>query len=32
MFFFCRILASVLEANNLPGAICSLVQGGADIG
>ncbi|XP_069138399.1 alpha-aminoadipic semialdehyde dehydrogenase-like [Argopecten irradians] len=27
-----KILASVLEANNLPGAICSLVQGGADIG
>lgn len=27
-----KILADVLEKNNLPGAICSLVSGGADIG
>lgn len=27
-----KIVASVLEKNNLPGAICSLVCGGADIG
>ncbi|XP_063434369.1 alpha-aminoadipic semialdehyde dehydrogenase-like [Mytilus trossulus] len=27
-----KILEAVLKANNLPGAICSLVQGGADIG
>lgn len=27
-----KIVASVLESNNLPGAICSLVTGGADIG
>lgn len=27
-----RILARVLEANNLPGSICSLVTGGAEIG
>ncbi|KAJ1975440.1 hypothetical protein H4R34_004334, partial [Dimargaris verticillata] len=27
-----KVLAQVLEANNLPGAICSLVSGGTDIG
>jgi aldehyde dehydrogenase family 7 protein A1 len=27
-----KILASVLERNNLPGALCSLVTGGADVG
>ena len=27
-----RILQEVLEANKLPGAICSLVQGDADVG
>ncbi|CAH1254138.1 ALDH7A1 [Branchiostoma lanceolatum] len=27
-----KIIQSVFEANNLPGAICSLVQGGTDIG
>lgn len=27
-----KILQEVLESNNLPGAICSLVQGGADVG
>lgn len=27
-----KIVADVLEANNLPGAICSLVQSGADVG
>ncbi|KAI0216241.1 Alpha-aminoadipic semialdehyde dehydrogenase [Lamellibrachia satsuma] len=27
-----RIVASVLEANNIPGAVCSLISGGADIG
>lgn len=27
-----KIIAKVLEKNNLPGAICSLVTGGADIG
>ncbi|XP_078718248.1 alpha-aminoadipic semialdehyde dehydrogenase isoform X1 [Lampetra fluviatilis] len=27
-----RIVAEVLESNNLPGAICSLTTGGADIG
>lgn len=27
-----KIVARVLEANNLPGAICSLVCGGADVG
>ncbi|KAK3097064.1 hypothetical protein FSP39_006048 [Pinctada imbricata] len=27
-----KILESVLKANNIPGAVCSLVQGGADIG
>lgn len=27
-----KILQEVLEANNLPGAICSLVQGGVDVG
>ena len=27
-----KILQKVLEANKLPGAICSLVSGGADIG
>nr|KAG5705947.1 hypothetical protein BaRGS_010837 [Batillaria attramentaria] len=27
-----KILASVLEANNIPGAVCTLVCGGADIG
>ena len=27
-----RIVSSVLEANNIPGAVCSLVTGGADIG
>ena len=27
-----KILASVLEANDLPGSVCSLVSGGADIG
>ncbi|EDV26858.1 uncharacterized protein TRIADDRAFT_35608 [Trichoplax adhaerens] len=27
-----KIISSVLEANNLPGAICSLVQGGSDVG
>jgi len=27
-----KILQEVLEANNLPGAICSLVQGDADVG
>lgn len=27
-----KVLAEVLEANNLPGAICSLVCGGAEIG
>lgn len=29
---FLRILSEVLEANKLPGAICSLVQGGSDVG
>jgi len=27
-----KILQEVLEANNLPGSICSLVQGGTDVG
>ncbi|XP_057300334.1 alpha-aminoadipic semialdehyde dehydrogenase-like [Hydractinia symbiolongicarpus] len=27
-----KIMQDVFEANNLPGAICSLVQGGADVG
>lgn len=27
-----KILQSVLEANNLPGALCSLVSGGVDVG
>lgn len=27
-----KILAEVLERNNLPGAICALAQGGADVG
>ena len=27
-----KIVAQVLEKNNLPGAICSLVCGGADVG
>ncbi|XP_005094317.1 alpha-aminoadipic semialdehyde dehydrogenase [Aplysia californica] len=27
-----RVISSVLEANNIPGAVCSLVSGGADIG
>ena len=27
-----RILSDVLEANKLPGAICSAVQAGADVG
>ena len=27
-----RILQEVLEANKLPGAICSLVQGDVDVG
>jgi len=27
-----KILSEVLDANNLPGAICSLVQGGSDVG
>lgn len=27
-----KIIADVLEQNNLPGAICSLVSGGADVG
>ncbi len=27
-----RIVAEVLEKNNLPGAICSAICGGADIG
>ena len=27
-----KIVADVLEKNNLPGAICSLVCGGADVG
>lgn len=27
-----RILETVLKANNIPPAVCSLVQGGADIG
>uniref|UniRef100_A0A8D1MZV6 Aldehyde dehydrogenase domain-containing protein n=1 Tax=Sus scrofa TaxID=9823 RepID=A0A8D1MZV6_PIG len=31
-FFFSRIIAKVLEDNKLPGAICSLTCGGADIG
>lgn len=30
--FFSRIIAKVLEDNKLPGAICSLTCGGADIG
>lgn len=31
-FFGFRIVAQVLEENKLPGAICSLACGGADIG
>ena len=27
-----RVLSSILEKNNFPGAVCSLVCGGADIG
>jgi len=27
-----KLLSEVLDANNLPGSICSLVQGGADVG
>uniref|UniRef100_A0A671NW19 aldehyde dehydrogenase (NAD(+)) n=1 Tax=Sinocyclocheilus anshuiensis TaxID=1608454 RepID=A0A671NW19_9TELE len=30
--FVCRIVAEVLERNHLPGAICSMTCGGADIG
>lgn len=28
----CRIMADVLEANNFPGSICSMICGGADVG
>ncbi len=30
--FVCRIVAEVLERNHLPGAICAMTCGGADIG
>lgn len=32
VLLLCRIVAEVLEKNNLPGAICSMTCGGADIG
>ena len=32
VYSFIRLLSEVLDANNLPGSICSLVQGGADVG
>ena len=32
LFLCCRIVSEVLAHNSVPGAVCSLVCGGADIG